>query len=102
MRKKDTIAFISKLESAGASSSSQSAGSGGVLASVQLGVLASSAVDIPSFSVCAGVSSFDVAVSRLKIQLSWTNQALKLSGHFLLFFFLLSLSFWLAKRRNSI
>ena len=53
VRKKETIAFISKLESAGASSSFLPPGSGGVSTSVQPGVPDSSAANPTSTSTAA-------------------------------------------------
>ena len=61
VRKKDIAAFISKLEYAGASSSSQPADSSGVPACVQLGVLASSTADVPSSIVHTSFSASVVA-----------------------------------------
>ena len=64
VRKKETIAFISKLESAGASSSSLPVGSGGVSTSVQPGIPASSATDVPSSTLLAAISASDAAATE--------------------------------------
>ena len=64
--RKETGAFISKLESAGASSSSQPVGSSGVSARVQQSVPASSAADVPSSSGHAGVSASDAAATKIE------------------------------------
>ena len=101
VRKKEIFSFISKLESAGASSSSQPASSGGVSASVQPGVPASSAADVPCSSVRAGVYASIATAAEIEDLALVDKSSISAVWSFSTFLFL-SLSFLLAKRGSSI